>query len=117
MTKPPASATPSTERRPMRRNRVLMAGIISSADGNQNFKCIIRDVNDTGARIFVRGQQVPSDFYLIHVRDRIAYDAKIIWHRGTEVGVSFQRTFRLADVREPALQFLTRLWFNELASS
>jgi len=100
------------ERRPMRRNRVLLGGIISYADGKHSFDCAIRDVTDTGARVGVRGHQFPSDFYLINIRDRLVYDAKVIWNGGSEVGVSFKKTFRLADIVDPALSYLPNLWLG-----
>lgn len=115
MAQPPGSEPPPTERRPKRRSRTSLPGIISNADGKNSFNCSIRDISDTGARVLVRGQHIPSDFYLIHVRDRVVYDAKVVWSSGKEVGVSIKNTFRLADKRDPAHTFLTRLWYNYLA--
>jgi hypothetical protein len=108
MTLPPE--TTSIERRPVRRRRVLLGGIVSYAGGEQSFDCTIRDITDTGARLLTRGRQFPVDFFLINVRDRLAYSAKVIWSKGPEVGVSFSNTFRLADITDPALSHLTNLW-------
>jgi hypothetical protein len=115
MANAPMSSTSSMERRPKRRRRVLLGGIVAFADGSHSFNCIIRDVSETGARVFPRGQQVPSDFYLIHIRDRVVYEAKIVWKSGKEVGVAFKKSFRLADIVDPAKHFLTRIWFAQVS--
>jgi PilZ domain len=115
MAEPPSSEPLSIERRPERRKRVLLGGIIAYAGGKHSLHCTIHDISDTGARVVVRGQKVPSDFYLIHVRDRLAYEAKVVWNEGTEVGVTFKRTFRLADIGDPALSYLVKLWLAQAA--
>ena len=102
----PAPMTP----RHVRRNRVVLGGVISYADGAHSFNCAIRDITDTGARVVVRGQQFPSGFYLINIRDRLVYDAKVVWNNGSAVGVSFKKTIRLADIVDPALSYLPNLW-------
>jgi hypothetical protein len=108
------SQTHPVERRPKRRNRVLLGGIVSYAEGKHQFDCAIRDLTDKGARIVVpRNQQFPSSFYLINIRDRIAYDVKIMWNNGKEVGVSFKKTYPLADIADPALSFLKRQWLAQ----
>ena len=117
MTKPPASATPTIERNPKRRNRVLLGGVVASVDGSRSFNCMIRDITHSGARLFPRGRQVPSSLYLIHIRDRVAYEATVTWNNGKEVGVSFKNQFRLADIADPTKQFLTRLWYDQLGGA
>ena len=57
MTQPPGSVPPPIERRPKRRNRVLLGGIISFADGAHSFNCSIRDITDTGARVVAAGKK------------------------------------------------------------
>jgi len=106
-----ATSSSILERRPKRRKRVLLGGIVVSADGSHSFNCSIRDVSETGGRILLNGQQIPSQFYLIEVRDRVAHEAKVIWENEKEVGVLFKNTFRLADITDPAKYFLSQLWF------
>ena len=110
MAQPPSSEPPPIERLPKRRNRVVLGGVISYADGAHSFNCTFRDITDTGARVVVRGQQFPSHFYLINIRDRLAYDANVMWNSGSEVGVSFQKTFRVDLIVDPALKYLRGLW-------
>jgi hypothetical protein len=104
---------PSDERRPKRRSRVLLGGLISYGGGTHNFICTIRNITDTGARIAVRGRKVPADFHLINLRDRIAYDAVVIWFSDKEVGVKFRNTFRLSEISDPALGYLRDLWLAQ----
>ena len=110
MTLPPSSEPTSIERRPVRRRRVLLGGIVSYAQGEQSFECTIRDITDAGARLLTRDRQFPVDFFLINVRDRVAHNARVIWSKGPEVGVTFHNTFRLADITDPALSYLADLW-------
>lgn len=95
------------------RKRVLWGGIIASTDGSKTLNCAIRDISDSGARLSVRDQNVPAKFYLIHLRDRLGYDAKTVWKKGTEVGVEFESCFRLADIADASKQFLTKLWLAQ----
>ncbi|HKQ11620.1 MAG TPA: PilZ domain-containing protein [Rhizomicrobium sp.] len=105
---------PPAERRPKGRKRVLLTGIIAYANGAHSFHCTIRNLSETGARLAVgNNAQFPSDFYLINIRDRIAYNAKLVWNRGTEIGVTFENTLPLAGITDPALAFLKQLWLTK----
>jgi len=101
------------ERRPRLRKRSLLGALITYADGKFSFDCTIHDLSETGARITLpKNIQMPSRFYLINIRDRQACDAKIVWHKGSEAGVEFVRSFGLAEVSDPALNYLKRLWLE-----
>jgi hypothetical protein len=113
MVQPPSSKIASIERVPARRNRVLLGGIVSYGHGKHSFNCTIRDITDTGARIAIAGQQFPANFYLINIRDRVVYDARVTWNSGSEVGVSFKNTLRLAEIVDPALGYLSELWYTQ----
>lgn len=104
----------SGERRPKARKQVLLTGIIASDGGEQSLDCTIRDLSETGARIVpAKGVQLPERFYLINVRDRVAYDAKLVRSNGTDAGVVFQRTLALSGLSDPALGFLKRMWLSK----
>jgi hypothetical protein len=110
------SVPPPAERRPKGRKRVLLTGIVTYAEGAFSFDCTLRNLSETGARIAIgKNMQFPSDFYLINVRDRVAYDAKLIWNSSTEVGVTFKNTLPLAGITDPKLSFLKRLWMAKAA--
>jgi PilZ domain len=105
--------TPATEKRPRRRQRVLLSAVVVYAEGKQSFDCTIRDISEGGARIaFQKGSQFPSSFYLINIRDRIVYDAGVVWCGPSEAGIAFTKTFPLSDLVDPAQSFLKRLWLN-----
>jgi hypothetical protein len=105
------SLPPLAERRPKQRKRVLLTGIVAYGEGAFSFDCTIRNLSETGARIAVgTNTQFPADFYLINVRDRIAYDARTAWTKGAEIGVIFEKALPLSKITDPKLAFLNRLW-------
>ena len=110
-----SSTSASQEKRPSRRKRVLLGGVIAYDDGRHSADCTIRDITDHGARIVLRSQPVPDDFYLINTRDRVAHQAKIIWRRNGELGLSFSKSFRLSDITDPKLGYLTHVWMAQAA--
>jgi len=115
MTQPPGSVPPPIERRPKWRNRVLLGGIISFANGAHSFNCSIRDITDMGARVVIRDQNVPFSFYLINIRDRLVYDAQVIWNSGVEIGVTFNKTIPIDKIVDPAQSYLRNLWLSRAA--
>lgn len=105
--------TSSAERRPKRRKTVLLTGIIAHSAGETTLPCTIRDLSDSGARVsLAKSVELPSDFYLINMRDRVAYDARRVWTEGEQTGVTFKQILPLSDVTDPGLRFLKRLWLS-----
>jgi hypothetical protein len=99
------------ERRPARRRRVLLGGVVSPTADTPSFECMIRDISERGARLFGRGRSFPAAFYLINIRNRTAHTARVIWTRGAEVGVAFDGSMPISDIKDPALSHLARVWF------
>jgi hypothetical protein len=110
------SKPPVAERRPKQRKRVLMAGIVTYADGAYSFDCTFRNLSETGALVAV-GKNIPfpSQFYLIVLRDRVAYEARVVRNNGYEVGVRFQKQLSISDISDPSLNYLKRLWLAKVA--
>ncbi|MGZ5923427.1 MAG: PilZ domain-containing protein [Rhizomicrobium sp.] len=109
----PPELPPPADRRPGRRRRMLLGGRVTFHDGAQVFDCSIRDLSEGGARITVpNGQIVPTHVYLINLRDRLVYESVVIWHRGGEAGLSFQKTMQIGDLTETNLAYLKRLWLE-----
>jgi hypothetical protein len=110
----PSHATelpPRIERRPKQRKRVLLSGIVAYSAGARSFPCSIRNLTESGARITLPvNLAVPSNVYLINLRERIAHEAKIVWTNGAEAGLSFVGSVALADVTDPKLAYLEKLW-------
>lgn len=107
---------PESDRRPQKRKRVLIGARVTYGDGAHYFDCTIRDLSEAGARITLpRGQPMPSNVYLINLRDRTAHEASVKWNNGTEAGLAFNTSFALAEVTDPQLGYLKRLWLERAA--
>ena len=108
---------PVSERRPSPRSRVLLSGIVTYDDGAFSFDCAFRNLSATGARVVVgKTMQFPSHFFLINIRDRVAYDCKVVWNKGSEIGVVFKAKVPLSALTDPSLAYLKRLWLAKAAS-
>jgi hypothetical protein len=117
MTTPNGSGPPPAERRPKKRQRVLLSGIITYEDGAYSFDCSFRNLSETGARLAVaKNAQFPTEFFLINIRDRVAYDCRLVWNKGGEVGVTFKAVVPLSAITDPALAYLKRWWLAKAAS-
>lgn len=105
---------PMAERRPKARQRVLLTGIIAYDEGVHSLHCTIRNLSENGARLAITGRTLlPAHFYLINIRDRVAYDAKLVWSKSGEIGVTFNSATPLASITDPRLAFLKRLWLTK----
>ena len=90
---------------------MLLPGVIAYDGGIYSVDCTLRDLSDAGARVLMpKYTQFPSRFYLINVRDRVAYEARVIWCGVSEAGVAFTKTLALADGLDPNLSYLKRMW-------
>lgn len=102
------------ERRPKPRKQVLLTGILASIDGESSVHCTIRDLSETGARVIAaKGVRFPPAFYLINIRDRVAYETWLVRSEGLEAGVVFGKTLPLSGLTDPALAFLKRMWMSK----
>src|SRR5262249_36025459 len=107
------TAAKASERRPKSRKQVLMGAVIAYDEGRHAFDCTIRDISETGARIAIpRNRRLPQDFFLINMKDRVAYEARIARNNGADTGVAFTRTLKLTSITDPSLRFLNRLWLE-----
>ena len=107
----PPKEDAKASRRP--RKPVLLTGILAYTNGTHSLDCTFRDLSETGARIAIKKSvQLPSGFYLINIRDRVAYDCQAVWNKGSDVGVAFKKILPLADITDSKLGFLKRLWLS-----
>lgn len=52
--------------------------------------CMITDISEQGARLFIEGLDVPEQFHLIvSGADGAQHECRVVWRLGGEVGVSF----------------------------
>ena len=96
---------------------MLLSGVVAYGDGAFSFDCAFRNLSATGARVVMgKNTQFPSQFFLINIRDRVAYDCNVVWNKGNEVGVAFKATVALSAVTDPGLAYLKKLWLAKAAS-
>lgn len=99
------------ERRPKRRKRVLLGGMIASSDGARRFDCTIRDLTEDGARIEVHSScLLEGQFYFLNIRDRTAHLVRVAWRSHKEIGLIFIERIALAGALSPHHLFLKELW-------
>ncbi|HVE04657.1 MAG TPA: PilZ domain-containing protein [Rhizomicrobium sp.] len=104
------------ERRPERRRRTLLGGCVAFDDGKQAVDCTIRNLSTGGARITLPpGREIPGHVFLIHMRDRLVYDAVIVWKKGSEAGLCFSKVLQLGEFSDPRLAYLQELWLERAA--
>jgi hypothetical protein len=97
------------DRRSGRRGRVLLGGKVVYGEGFST-DCTIRDLTETGARLTLPEHGAPKDFYLIVVRDGIAYRSRTLWTKGREAGVAFETSYDLAGDVPAAIRPTRHLW-------
>jgi hypothetical protein len=103
---------PIAERRPERRKRAFLGGIVVYAEGRHSFACTIRNITARGARIaFAAGRSPPSSFHLISLRDHVVHPAHIVWASATEAGVALEDGIAMAELPH-ALGYLKRFAGN-----
>lgn len=106
-----AAETADSENRQKRRKQTLASALLTVPPGATAIDCTIRDISDTGARVsMAKVGALPDSFFLINIRDRIAYEVTLAWRNETEGGLHFTRVMPLNDIQDPALGFLKKLW-------
>ena len=91
----------TTERRAVRRVRVLKDGRVVLNDSNSVVTCTIRDVSDAGAKLLCKDQAaVPTQCSLLFLTEAQIRDIKVIWRRDDQIGVEFIGPARDAPARK-----------------
>ena len=99
------------ERRPEVRQRVLLRGLIVYGTGAFTCDCTFRNLSASGARIKVpQLLEFPSRFHVINIRDGVAYDSRVIWNKGLEIGIKFEAGMSLVEDTSHLKRQLKRLW-------
>lgn len=110
---PPELPPRFDRRRSEHRRPVLLGGCVTFNDGANVFDCTIRDLSDGGARITVPGHQpIARQVFLINIRDRVVFEAQVMWNRGGQAGLSFQKKLPLMELTDKRLDYLKRLWLD-----
>ncbi|MES2294966.1 MAG: PilZ domain-containing protein [Pseudomonadota bacterium] len=106
-----ADLPPLAERRSAAaRKKVLFGGIAVHPLGGHAANCQVREISDKGARIAIsRAKVIPERLHLIIVRDQHAYEARIVWRKGDEAGLSFSKVIDLRAPSNPAFRHLAQI--------
>jgi hypothetical protein len=95
------------DKRSAPRRRVLLSAIVVNREFSTIFRCQVRDVSQTGARLNIPDSLlVPTGFWLIAVSSALGYEATLAWRRYPNVGVSLGEPMNLD---EPATRVARRL--------
>jgi zona occludens toxin (predicted ATPase) len=71
------------------RQRVLKGGLIVINDGFSTFKCTVRNLSETGARVKVESIVGIPDSFQLAMDDGRKYACTAVWKTATEIGVKF----------------------------
>jgi hypothetical protein len=84
-------AAPQSDKRTKPRRRVAKAAKIAYGDYVFVRDCSVRDLSATGARLTTKdAHEVPDEFQLVLMTDRLLRKSRVIWRRGDDIGISFE---------------------------
>lgn len=86
-------------RRQVERRKALWGARLTSLAGDRYLRCMAKDISSAGARVNIEDQQFQdSHAYFLDLRNRFAYEAKVVWQRPPELGLQFIRGYRFDEV-------------------
>lgn len=89
------------ERRAEERRKVQLGCWLAAPDGGGLVQCTTRDFSASGARVTVDDQRVlPGSIWLLDLRHRLAYEARVAWRKAPEMGLQFLKVWRFDEVPE-----------------
>ena len=94
------------DKRRHRRHRMILPGKLWCGIQSPTIDCLIGDASIGGARVRVRqGVTVPNNVFLIHLREWVAYRARVVWRRTDgNLGLAFKGSIDLRGALTPELQ-------------
>jgi hypothetical protein len=92
------------DRRQTERRKVLWGVRLANLEGSRYLRCVARDISCAGARVDIESQQFTEDRgYFLDLRSRMAYEARVVWHKTPELGLQFIRSYRFDELPVPAV--------------
>ncbi len=90
------------ESRAAKRLKVLKTGKVVFNNSLSVLTCTVRDLSDTGAKLVFGDAafDMPDDIRLIFPQDNTMRDAKVMWRKGSSVGIHFTSELRRAPARK-----------------
>ena len=108
------SASPAprpVERRRNQRQRALLTGKLATDQANITIDCVIRNLSPEGALVETPSPHlIPGELHLLQVREGIAWDARVIWRRGSRVGLELLERHDLRETTARQLKALRHVW-------
>lgn len=92
-------------RRQGERRKVLWGARLASLGGDLYLRCVAKDISCAGVRVNIEDQQFRGErAYFLDLRNRFAYEAKVVWQRPPELGLQFIRGYRFDEVPSEPLR-------------
>lgn len=108
-------APPAADRRNQARRRVLLSGKLAFADANLTADCSVRNLSETGAMVALPPILLPSQPFLIVIKDAFLHETNMVWRRDGRAGLRFQASWRLTGGTPERLGPYRALWLQLLA--
>jgi hypothetical protein len=85
-------------RRKAERRKVLWGARLANINGDRYLRCLTKDISSAGARVSIDEQFLDKTAYFLDLRNRFAYEAKVVWQRPPEMGLEFIRGYRFDEM-------------------
>ncbi len=101
------------EKRSSPRRRVLLSALVVNSAFDAIFRCRVRDVSATGARLDIpTGYHPPAAFWLIALSSGMAYEAKLAWRKPPNIGIELGEPIDLDKTDSRMGRRLRTIWLN-----
>lgn len=87
------------DRRAHERRRVRFGSFIALPDASLWVKCQTLDLSFSGTRVQLDEMpNLPEALYFLQMRDRLAYEAQVVWRKPPQMGLQFFKVYRFDEV-------------------
>lgn len=102
-----AGALPAAADGPTRRHRE--AGKLAFGFGTEGVDCTIVDISEFGAHVVghLETSSIPRSVFLIHKRNRVAYECQVSWIDDNRLGLKFLKQHDLTDPGTPEFKAMS----------
>ena len=85
------------------------AGKLAFGYGTEGIDCTIVDISEFGAHVVGHLEQstIPRGLFLIHLRNKIAYECEVSWIDDDRLGLKFIRQHDLANPTTPEMKAMS----------
>jgi PilZ domain-containing protein len=91
------------------RRRTLFTGMLASCSGGCTIDCTVTNFSMSGARVRVdTGALIFGKVILVHLREKLAFETRIVWRNGRDLGLEFTRAHDLNRATKAEMQVLRR---------